>query len=150
ISAATSVTLRHGEDVHGSAEIRPTGEWNKFKLRFDPSRRDPDATLSITFRGPGTLWIDSASLMPEDSVGGWRRDVVDAVRALRPGVIRFGGSALDDRNLGDFEWRTAIGDPDRRAPFRAWGGLQPAGAGLEEFVQFCRAVDAEPLICIRY
>ena len=51
---------------------------------------------------------------------------------MRPGVIRFGGSALDDPNLGDFESRDTIGDPDRRKPFRAWGGLQPVGPGLEE------------------
>jgi len=87
--------------------------------------------------------------MPENAAGGWRKDVVEAVRALKPGVIRFGGSALDDSNLGEFEWRDAVGAPDSRKPFRAWGGLQPTGAGLEEIVQFCRLVGAEPLICVR-
>jgi alpha-N-arabinofuranosidase len=95
------------------------------------------------------VWIDNASLMPEDTVGGWRRDVVEAVRALKPGIIRFGGSALDDANLGEFQWRDMVGDPDRRKPFRAWGGLQPTGPGLEEIVQFCKQVGAEPLICVR-
>jgi alpha-N-arabinofuranosidase len=88
--------------------------------------------------------------MPEDNIGGWRRDVVTSVKALKPGVIRFGGSALDDANLGEFEWKDTIGDPDRRKPFRAWGGLQPTGPGLEEIVQFCRLVNAEPLICVRF
>jgi alpha-N-arabinofuranosidase len=114
-----------------------------------PSSTDSRATLTIEFRGPGTLWLDNASLMPENAVGGWRPDVVAAVRALEPGVIRFGGSALDDPNLGQFEWRDTIGDPDLRRPFRAWGGLQPTGPGLEEFVQFCRLVGAEPLLCVR-
>ena len=83
--------------------------------------------------------------MPEDAIGGWRNDVVEAVRAMKPGVIRFGGSALEEDGPGDFEWRDTIGDPDRRKPFRAWGGLQPTGPGLEEIVQFCRLVGAEPL-----
>ena len=87
--------------------------------------------------------------MPEKTVGGWRPDVVAAVRAVKPGIIRFGGSALDDPNLGSFDWRDTLGDPDRRRPFKAWGGLQPAGAGLEEFVQFCHHVGAEPLLCVR-
>ncbi|MFL5341428.1 MAG: alpha-L-arabinofuranosidase C-terminal domain-containing protein, partial [Gemmataceae bacterium] len=87
--------------------------------------------------------------MQEGTVGGWRPDVVEAVRALKPGVIRFGGSALDDSSLGEFDWRDTLGDPDRRKSFRAWGGLQPTGPGLEEIVQFCRAVGAEPLICVR-
>lgn len=87
--------------------------------------------------------------MPTDAVGGWRRDVVDAVKAAKPGIIRFGGSALDVPEFGDFEWRDTIGDPDRRKPLRAWGGLQPTGAGLEEIVQFCQLVAAEPMICVR-
>ena len=33
--------------------------------------------------------------MPEDTIGGWRPDVVEAVRALKPGIIFFGGSAVD-------------------------------------------------------
>jgi alpha-N-arabinofuranosidase len=83
-------------------------------------------------------------------VGGWRKDVVEALRALKPGIIRFGGSTLDDANLGDFHWRDTVGDPDTRRPFHAWGGLQPTGPGLEEFVQLCHTVGAEPLICVRY
>src|SRR5262245_52925111 len=88
--------------------------------------------------------------MPEANVGGWRADVVAAVRALMPAIIRCVGSALEAPGYGDFDWRSTIGDPDHRRPFRAWGGLQPTGAGLEEFVQFCRDVDAEPLICVRF
>jgi alpha-N-arabinofuranosidase len=132
-----------------SCQLRPTRAWKKYTARLDFHGSAASATLSITFRGPGTLWLDSASLMPEKTVGGWRPDVVEAVRALKPAVIRFGGSALDDPSLGKFDWRDTLGDPDRRRPFPAWGGLQPAGAGLEEFVQFCRHVDAEPLLCVR-
>src|SRR5438046_10257192 len=87
--------------------------------------------------------------MPEDTVGGWRPDVVAALWTLHPYVIRFGGSALDDRSLGDFEWRDTIGEPEHRRPFRAWGGLQPIGAGLEEIVQLCHSVGAEPLLFVR-
>src|SRR5213075_1124825 len=65
-------------------------------------------------------------------------------------VIRFGGSAVDVADMGALEWKDTIGDPDRRKPLRAWGGLQQGGAGLEEIVQFCRAVDADPLICVRF
>jgi len=125
-------------------------EWKKHRAKLAPSETAADATLSITFGGPGTLWLDNASLMPDDNIGGWRPDVVAAVKALKPGVIRFGGSALDDANLGDFEWKDTLGDPDKRKPFRAWGGLQPTGPGLEEIVQFCKLVEAEPLICVRF
>jgi alpha-N-arabinofuranosidase len=144
------VRLHREGKVHASCDFKPAGAWKKFKARLVPSKTDSNATLTISFRGPGTLWLDNASLMPEDNVGGWRPDVVAAVRALKPGVIRFGGSALDEANLGEFEWRDTVGDPDRRKPFRAWGGLQPTGPGLEEIVQFCHHVGAEPLLCVRF
>jgi len=143
------VRLHHEGTEYASGELQPSDDWKKYRARLVPSDTVANATLTIEFRGPGTLWLDNASLMPENAIGGWRPDVVAAVRALKPGVIRFGGSALDDPNLGQFEWRDTIGDPDLRRPFRAWGGLQPTGPGLEEFVQFCHLVGAEPLLCVR-
>lgn len=149
LPAPIRVTLRGGTQTYATSAFQPGNAWKDFEARLTPSARDTNATLAIEFRGPATIWIDQASLLPLNTVGGWRPDVVDAVRALKPGVIRFGGSALDDANLGEFNWKDTIGDPDRRKPFRAWGGLQKTGPGLEEFVQFCRAVNAEPLICVR-
>jgi alpha-N-arabinofuranosidase len=139
---------REGKEI-ASCRFEPGPAWRKFTAKLVPADTATDATLSITFRGPGTLWIDNASLMPADTVGGWRPDVVEAVRALKPGVIRFGGSALDEPGYGEFDWRDTVGDPDRRRPFRAWGGLQQPGAGLEEIVQLCRSAGAEPLLCVR-
>lgn len=139
---------RDGKEL-AECEFKPGAKWAKFTAPLPIKERETAATLEISFRGPGTLWLDNASLMPEKTIGGWRPDVVEAVKALKPGVIRFGGSALDDENLGEFDWRDTIGDPDRRKPFRAWGGLQPTGPGLEEIVQFCRHVGAEPLMCVR-
>lgn len=130
--------------------FRPGAEWRRYESRLVSTAREVNATLTVEFHGPGTLWLDNASLMPVATVGGWRPDVVAAVRALRPSVIRFGGSALDEPGFGEFEWRDTVGPIEGRKPFRAWGGLQPLGPGLEEFVAFCRAVDAEPMICVRF
>jgi alpha-N-arabinofuranosidase len=149
LTELVQLRLHYEGKTLASATFRPTEKWEKVSAKLVPEDNSTSATLSITFRGPGTLWLDNASLMPEETVGGWRRDVVEAVRALKPGVIRFGGSALDEPGYGGFEWRDTIGDPDRRKPFRAWGGLQPTGPGLEEIVQFCRHVGAEPLLCVR-
>jgi len=120
--------------------------WGKFTARLIPVSSCENATLRIQFQSPRTLWIDKVSLMPKDNVGGWRRDVVRAVRALRPSIIRFGGSTVES-----YEWMEGIGDPDLRVPFTTvWGGLEPNNVGLEEFVEFCRTVGSEPLICVRY
>ena len=82
-------------------------QWQRFEADLTPDadrRRTP--TLTISFRGPGTLWIDQVSLMPADNVFGWRRDVAEALKALKPGIIRFGGSTIEG-----FDWTATIGDP---------------------------------------
>jgi alpha-N-arabinofuranosidase len=149
VKGSIQVRLHREGKLLASAEFTPTGSWKKYSARLTPTETETNATLEVFFRGPGTLWLDNASLMPDDALGGWRPDVVAAVKALKPGVIRFGGSALDEPGYGEFDWKDTIGDPDKRRPFRAWGGLQPTGAGLEEIVQFCRLVGAEPLLCVR-
>ncbi len=132
--------------TYASATFQPTQRWNRFETILKPTGSAPSATLSISFRGPGTLWIDQVSLMSTDNVFGWRRDVAEALKSLRPGIIRFGGSTTEG-----FEWTATIGDPAKRVPFTTcWGGLEPGNAGLEEFVQLCRWVGAEPLICVRF
>ncbi len=145
IQEPVRVKLHHGPVVYAQSEFQPGQQWQKFGARLVASRRDDNATLTIEFQGPGTLWLDDISLLPIRTVGGWRPDVVAALRDLRPGIIRLGGNAVEDT----YEWKDTVGDPDRRRPFRAWGGLQPTGPGLEEIVQLCQAVEAEPLICVR-
>jgi alpha-N-arabinofuranosidase len=121
--------------------------WTKHEVELVARDGCDQATLTIEFRGPGAVWLDRVSLRPADAApGGWRPDVVEALRALRPGMIRFGGSVMLH-----YEWEQGIGDPDRRVPFTTcWGGLEPNYVGLEEFIILCRLVEAEPLICVRW
>jgi alpha-N-arabinofuranosidase len=149
LTGPVQVRLHQEGTLLATAEFTPGNAWKKCSARLEPARTESNATLTISFRGPGTLWLDNASLMPENALGGWRPDVVAAVKTLKPGVIRFGGSALDEPGYGEFDWKDTLGDPDRRKPFRAWGGLQPTGPGLAEIVEFCRLVGAEPLLCVR-
>lgn len=140
------VTLWGEGRTYATAEFNPGAEWQKFEATLTPTDSDANATLTISFVSPGTLWIDQISLMPTDHVFGWRRDAAEALRAMKPGIIRFGGSATEG-----LEWTATIGDPAKRVPFTTcWGGLEPGNAGLEEFVQLCQWVGAEPLICVRF
>jgi alpha-N-arabinofuranosidase len=140
------LTLWGAGQTYASAEFRPGPKWQRFEATLTPTASDTHATLTISFRGPGTLWIDQVSLRPADHVFGWRRDVAEALKAMKPGIIRFGGSTTES-----FDWTATIGDPAKRVPFTTcWGGLEPGNAGLEEFVQLCNWVGAEPLICVRF
>ena len=138
-----------GRIVAGPEALGRAGDaWEAAEVKLRAVRSMENVTLTIDFEGPGTLWIDRVSLIGEDAVLGlWRPDVVKALRDMSPGAIRFGGSALES-----YEWEKCVGPWDERTPFvqGAWGGVDENFVGVEEFVQLCREVGAEPLVCVRW
>jgi alpha-L-arabinofuranosidase len=138
-----------GSVVAGPAPLgHGTSEWKGADVVLTPKRAVRNATLTIEFEGPGALWLDRVYLIDTSAVLGlWRPDVVKALKAMNPGIVRFGGSAVET-----FEWSDTIGSWDTRAPFPddPWGGLQENFVGVEEFVQLVQHVGAEPLICLRW
>jgi alpha-L-arabinofuranosidase len=136
--------LISGPTLIGHAE----DDWRVAEVTLRAERTVADATLSIEFEGPGTLNLDRITLTGEDAVLGlWRPDVVQALKALDPGIVRFGGSMIEE-----YEWDKSIGPLDTRVPYvtMPWGGLEPNFVGVEEFAQLARYVGAEPLICVRW
>ena len=122
-------------------------DWSRLSAELHAEGGAGDATLEIVAQGPGTLWLDATSLTGTDTVDGWRPDVVAALRALRPGMLRFGGTTIRKH----FEWQDGAVPPDRRAPFRdAGGSTQPGNVGVDEFLDLSRAIGAEPLMCVRF
>ncbi len=122
------------------------GEWQTHELTLECPADDVLARLAITFRGTGTLWLGAASLMPEGNLQGWRADVVEATRGLRPPVIRWPGGNF----ASAYHWRDGIGPRDLR-PTRsdpAWEALEPNDVGTDEFLQLCRELGAEPYLCV--
>ena len=123
----------------------PPGGWRKIAGTLIPCASDDAASLAIALTQPGDLRLGKVSLMPADAVAGWRADVVEAVRALRPGIIRFGGSSLIF-----YQWESGVVPREQRAPFenQPWGNMEEHDVGLFEFLQFCELVDAAPMICV--
>jgi alpha-N-arabinofuranosidase len=134
----------------GSFDLPPAGsEWAKKEGRFVSAGTTDRAVFELSIRGAGRLWADKLSMMPGDAVDGWRKDVIEAVREMRPAVLRWGGSTVDP---GGYKWKDGIGERDRRLPFRnpVWGRLDMMDVGIEEILSFCKAVGAEPLLCVSF
>ncbi len=130
-----------------AALASPGAEWRRFSGRLVSRGTTDRAVFEVEARGAGRLWLDKLSLMPEDNVEGWRLDVVNAVKELGPPILRWGGSTIDP---GPYRWAEAIGERDLRPSFvnRVWGRRDTNDVGVEEFVRLCRAVGAEPLVCL--
>jgi alpha-N-arabinofuranosidase len=90
----------------------PSSEWERRAVKMTSIGATDHAVFELRAEGRGQLWVDKLSLMPGDNRKGWRADVVEAIREIRPGILRWGGSTVDP---GHYHWKDGIGDRDHRA-----------------------------------
>jgi alpha-N-arabinofuranosidase len=136
--------------VLGAADLcEPTRQWSKQSCRIACSGTSDHAVFELSVAGSGDLWADKLSLMPASNLDGWRPDVVRAIKAARPAIIRWGGSVVDP---GGYRWKGGIGSRDLRSPFtnRPWGRVDPNDVGIDDFLRLCELVEASPLICVSF
>jgi alpha-L-arabinofuranosidase len=77
---------------------------------------------------------------------GFRRDVLDAARGLRVPLLRWPGGNF----VSGYHWTDGVGPPPQR-PRRmelAWHAEESNQFGTDEFIRYCRALGAEPYICV--
>ncbi len=100
------------------------------------------------------VWVGEDSPIP--NVGGIRRELVDALRAIRPAVMRWPGGCFADW----YDWRDGVGPRERRPrrtntwadsrEIRDLGNIpqrfDPNAFGTNEFARFCRLIGAEPYL----
>ena len=91
----------------------------------------------------GGLWVGKDSSVP--NVEGYRKDVFDALKALKVPVMRWPGGCFAD----DYHWMDGIGPQEQRAYIsnNNWGGtLEDNSFGTHEFLNLCEMLDIEPYI----
>ncbi|MCY4527087.1 MAG: hypothetical protein OXB89_10835 [Anaerolineaceae bacterium] len=75
---------------------------------------------------------------------GLRRDVLAALRELNFRSIRYPGGNF----LSGYDWEDGIGPRDQRPARRdlAWQTVESNHFGSDEFIDFCRAINSEPML----
>ena len=115
-------------------------------MELKPAASSDNAELQVGVRGPGKIWLDQVSLMPESwrQAGGYRPDLLQAIAGLRPPVIRWPGGCF----ASPYRWKDGIGPQHKRGPHPSnmWDDKEVNSFGTDEFVAMCRRVGAEPLI----
>ena len=90
------------------------------------------------------IWVGEESSIPNEA--GFRKDILEALRKMKPPVIRWPGGCFAD----DYHWQDGTG-PRQDRPRRInihWGEVVETNqVGTQEFIKFCRLVGAEPYIC---
>jgi alpha-N-arabinofuranosidase len=132
-------------------------EWTRQSFILKPTHSDANGNFTITFRGSGTLWLGTASLMRADHLSGYRRDVIEVIRDIKPPNIRWPGGNF----VSFYHWEDGIGDRDLRPPRpnyaymgaigEEWEGTrswEPSDVGIDEFMELCRLTGARPYMAV--
>ncbi len=89
----------------------------------------------------GGIFVGRDSQIPNEN--GIRKDVAEAMRAIRVPVLRWPGGCFAD----EYHWRDGIGTDRKRMVNTHWGGVvEDNSFGTHEFLELCRQVGCEPYI----
>ncbi len=83
---------------------------------------------------------------PLSDADGFRKDVMEAVKALNVTILRYPGGNF----VSGYNWKDGIGPKDLRParPELAWGGVESNRFGTDEFLRYAERIGTEPYICI--
>jgi alpha-L-arabinofuranosidase len=90
------------------------------------------------------IWVGPDSPIP--NTRGIRKDVVDALKAIRVPVIRWPGGCFAD----EYNWRDGIGPASKR-PVRKnnwWDSVESNAFGTHEFFDFAEQIGAAPYLSV--
>lgn len=91
----------------------------------------------------GGMYEENSPLSDER---GFRKDVMEALKALRTPNLRYPGGNF----VSGYHWQDGVGPKDerpRKMEF-AWGVIESNRFGTDEFIEYCRAVGTEPFLCV--
>ena len=83
---------------------------------------------------------------PTADENGFRGDVLALTRELGPTIVRYPGGNF----VSGYDWEDGVGPKDQR-PVRldlAWGSTETNQFGTNEFMDWCRAADVEPMFAV--
>ena len=142
------ITSTHGNVQYFNQQVPLTNQWQDFSFNFSA---DEDGTYIgtayLTFAATGgTIYLDDAAVTESAEASNktpFRDAVVERLKQLNPGVLRYMDSGVSFGTSID----NMIAVPDARLRTGFGQGSSETNAvpmGLEEFLQLCEAVGAEP------
>lgn len=157
---------RDGAPVIGKkVSFKADGKWRRYQFILKSKASLDKGDFVITLLKSGTVHLDCFSMIPENAVYGvFRRDLVNYMKELQPGFLRFpGGCVVEGNSLENrYLWKNSIGQKERRthnwnrwavhatdesndfrSAFSHYG--QTLGIGYFEYFRLCEYLGAKPL-----
>ena len=154
-SVRMRLTDQQGVKVLAEADkaIQP-GEWQLWSGEFVAAADAANARLELTSNAPGAFWVGAVSLQPADAFHGMRRDVIEQLRLIQPGALRFPGGCYSEF----YRWQDGLLPVDLRPPIGPTGldfllrdsdDVDTQELGIDEFMALCRELRCAPALTLR-
>ena len=147
------LAIAAGDVLQRDVLLKPGG-WQTLSGRFVSPVTVDHARLEITSDTPGRFWLGAVSIQPADAFHGMRRDVIELLRRIKPGCLRYPGGCYAEF----YTWKDGLLPVDERPPI----GPVPLDfllphtddtdtheIGIDEFIALCRELGCEPAITAR-
>lgn len=145
-SALTASSLAVGSTLFTSCSKSPVRVKDGGAIIIDPTPRfEISPYFYMQFMEPLGITDGSVEAAWDYNIDDWRPDLVELAKDLAPDAIRWGGAFIRY-----YKWREGVGPVEKRPSMYnyVWGGKETNRVGTAEFVDFCRRVGAEPLMCV--
>ena len=151
--AEITATLIWGEGSQNrqTVHIAARTDWKTVPLTFTCKGATTQGRIEIVGKGTGSFRVGAVSLMPADNIKGFRADTIALMKEMDCKILRLPGGNF----ISAYDWKDTIGDPDKRPPIfdPVWSQnmgqvAQPNDAGVDELLQMCQLIGAEPYWCI--
>ncbi len=137
-------------------------DWKKYQVTVKANATVNKGRLRVFLASRGAVYLDHVSLFPEatwkNRENGLRRDMVQALYDLKPGVFRFpGGCIVEGTEIEErYDWKKSVGPVENRSlNANRWQHTfehrfypdyyQTYGLGFYEFFLLSEDLGAEPL-----
>jgi alpha-L-arabinofuranosidase len=113
-----SMTEHHA--LAGKELVVDSKEWKKYELILESKTTEPKAELRIFLKSNESVDLEHISLFPTDTwnghENGLRKDLVQALANIKPGVFRFpGGCIVEGTDLETrYDWKKSVGPVENR------------------------------------
>lgn len=156
-------------DADGETQVCATAklkigskEWTKYTAELKPEKTVEKGRLRIFLDSKAPVDLEHISLFPADiwkgHDNGLRRDLVELLRDINPGVFRFpGGCIVEGTDLASrYQWKNTVGPVENRPlnenrwhytfPYRFFPDYyQTGGLGFYEYFLLAEEIGAAPL-----
>jgi alpha-N-arabinofuranosidase len=115
---------------------------NPARRRSDLDRRLLGSFLEHLGRAVYTGVYEPGSKLADDR--GFRKDVIAEIKTLGVPIMRYPGGNF----VSGYNWLDGVGPKDKRPTVleRAWNSLETNQFGTNDFIDWCRLVNTEPLL----